>query len=142
MIIFWIGAITSSTCCKGSARTRLSAAEEVLHLALTARYYGRTARRYLHSERGEGLVPLLTRVDRHYVPKGLVGVIGPWNYPLTMAISDGLAALVAGNAIMLKPDQQTPLHRVGGGGAVAERRDCRPIFGRWCTGPAPWWDAS
>src|SRR5512133_619215 len=90
-------------------KTRLSAAEEVLHVALTARYYGRTARRYLHSERGEGLIPLLTRVDRLYVPKGLVGVIAPWNYPLTMAISDGLAALVAGNAIMLKPDHQTPL---------------------------------
>ena len=89
-------------------KARLSAAEEVLHLALTARYYGRTARRYLHSERGEGLFPLLTRVDRNYVPKGLVGVIGPWNYPLTMAMSDGLAALVAGNAIMLKPDQLTP----------------------------------
>jgi succinate-semialdehyde dehydrogenase/glutarate-semialdehyde dehydrogenase len=90
-------------------KTRLSAAEEVLHVALTARYYGRTARRYLRSERGEGVFPLLTRVDRNYVPKGLVGVIGPWNYPLTMAISDGLAALVAGNAIMLKPDHQTPL---------------------------------
>jgi succinate-semialdehyde dehydrogenase/glutarate-semialdehyde dehydrogenase len=45
------------------------------HVALTARYYGRTARRYLRSERGEGLLPLLTRIDRHYVPKGLVGVI-------------------------------------------------------------------
>ena len=90
-------------------KDRLSAANEVFHLALTARYYGRTARRYLHSERGNGILPLLTRVDRHYVPKGLVGVIGPWNYPLTMAICDGLAALVAGNAIMLKPDHQTPL---------------------------------
>jgi succinate-semialdehyde dehydrogenase/glutarate-semialdehyde dehydrogenase len=90
-------------------KDRLSAANEVLHVALTARYYGRTARRYLRSERGEGILPLLTRVDRHYVPKGLVGVIGPWNYPLTMTISDGLAALVAGNAIMLKPDHQTPL---------------------------------
>ncbi len=99
---------------QGVGKARLSAAEEVLHVALTARYYGRTARRYLHSERGEGLVPLLTRVDRHYVPKGLVGVIGPWNYPLTMAISDGLAALVAGNAIMLKPDQQTPLIALAG----------------------------
>jgi succinate-semialdehyde dehydrogenase / glutarate-semialdehyde dehydrogenase len=95
-------------------KTRLSAAEEVLHVALTARYYGRTARRYLRSERGEGILPLLTRVDRNYVPKGLVGVIGPWNYPLTMAISDGLAALVAGNAIMLKPDQQTPLVALAG----------------------------
>ena len=55
---------------------------------------------------------LLTRLDRHYVPKGVVGVIGPWNYPLTMAISDGLAALVAGNAILLKPDHQTPLCRL------------------------------
>ena len=90
-------------------KARLSAAEEVLHVALTARYYGRTARRYLRSERGEGLFPVLTRVDRNYVPKGVVGVIGPWNYPLTMTISDGLAALVAGNAIMLKPDHQTPL---------------------------------
>jgi succinate-semialdehyde dehydrogenase / glutarate-semialdehyde dehydrogenase len=90
-------------------KDRLSAANEVFHVALTARYYGRTARRYVHSERGQGILPLLTRVDRHYVPKGLVGVIGPWNYPLTMAISDGLAALVAGNAIMLKPDHQTPL---------------------------------
>jgi succinate-semialdehyde dehydrogenase / glutarate-semialdehyde dehydrogenase len=90
-------------------KARLSAIEEVLHVALTARYYGRTARRYLHSERGAGLVPVLTRVDRHYVPKGVVGVIGPWNYPLTMAVSDGLAALVAGNAVLVKPDQQTPL---------------------------------
>jgi hypothetical protein len=31
----------------------------------------------------------VTRVDRHYVPKGLVGLIGPWNYPLTIAMSDG-----------------------------------------------------
>jgi succinate-semialdehyde dehydrogenase/glutarate-semialdehyde dehydrogenase len=93
----------------GGGKARLSATEEVLHVALTARYYARTARRYLHSERGSGVFPVLTRVDRHYVPRGLVGVIGPWNYPLTMAISDGLAALVAGNAVLLKPDQQTPL---------------------------------
>ncbi len=92
-----------------SGKSRLSAVEEVLHAALTARYYGRTAARYLRSERGEGLVPLLTRVDRHLVPLGLVGVIAPWNYPLTLALSDGLAALVAGNAVLLKPDAQTPL---------------------------------
>jgi succinate-semialdehyde dehydrogenase/glutarate-semialdehyde dehydrogenase len=94
---------------QATGQDRLSAVSDVLHVALTARYYGRTARRYLRSERGEGILPIMTRVDRHYVPKGLVGVIGPWNWPLTMAISDGLAALVAGNAIMLKPDHQTPL---------------------------------
>jgi succinate-semialdehyde dehydrogenase/glutarate-semialdehyde dehydrogenase len=94
---------------QSDGKDRLSAALEVFHLAVTARYYGRTARRYLRSERGSGILPLLTRVDRHYVPKGLVGVIAPWNHPLTIAVCDGLAALVAGNAIMLKPDHKTPL---------------------------------
>jgi succinate-semialdehyde dehydrogenase/glutarate-semialdehyde dehydrogenase len=94
---------------QSDGKDKLTAVQEVFHLALTARYYGRTARRYLHSERGSGVLPLLTRVDRHYVPKGLVGVIAPWNYPLTVAICDGLPALVAGNAIMLKPDEKTPL---------------------------------
>jgi succinate-semialdehyde dehydrogenase / glutarate-semialdehyde dehydrogenase len=94
---------------QSDGKDRLTAAQEVFHLALTARYYGRTARRYLHSERGSGVLPLLTRVDRHYVPKGVVGVIAPWNYPLTVAICDGLPALVAGNAVMLKPDHKTPL---------------------------------
>ena len=123
MIIFWIIAITFIDLLQAVGKDRLSAANEVLHVALTARYYGRTARRYLRSERGEGILPLLTRVDRHYVPKGLVGVIGPWNYPLTMAISDGLAALVAGNAIMLKPDHQTPLVALA---AVELLRNDRP----------------
>jgi succinate-semialdehyde dehydrogenase/glutarate-semialdehyde dehydrogenase len=94
---------------QSDGKDRLSAALEVFHLAVTARYYGRTARRYLRSERGSGILPLLTRVDRHYFPKGLVGVIAPWNHPLTIAFCDGLAALVAGNAIMLKPDHKTPL---------------------------------
>src|SRR5690349_16865849 len=58
-----------------AGKSRLSAMEEILHTALTARYYGQTARRYLHSERASGILPVLTRIDRHYVPKGLVGAI-------------------------------------------------------------------
>ncbi len=92
-----------------TGKDRLTAVEEVLHCALTARYYGRTAPRHLHPGRGHGLVPLLTRIDLNYLPLGLVGVIAPWNYPLTLALSDGLAALAAGSAVLLKPDEQTPL---------------------------------
>lgn len=102
-------------------KARLTATEEVLHVALTARYYGRRARSYLRSERGEGVIPGLTRIDRHFVPKGLVGVIAPWNYPLTMGLSDGLPALVAGNAVLLKPDHQTPLIALAG---VEALRSC------------------
>ena len=43
------------------------------------------------------------------VPHGVVGVISPWNYPLTFALSDLLPAVVAGNAVVLKPDSQTAL---------------------------------
>jgi succinate-semialdehyde dehydrogenase/glutarate-semialdehyde dehydrogenase len=89
-------------------KARWTAVEEVLHLALTARYYARTARQVLHDQRRSGMFPVLTRIDKSYLPRGLVGVIAPWNYPLSPTVSDGLAALVAGNAVLLKPDLQTP----------------------------------
>jgi succinate-semialdehyde dehydrogenase/glutarate-semialdehyde dehydrogenase len=90
-----------------SGKARQHAFEEVAHAAMTARYYARTALRHIGSERRLGIFPLLTRIDVHREPKGVVGVISPWNYPFTMALSDGLAALVAGNAVVHKPDLQT-----------------------------------
>lgn len=44
-----------------------------------------------------------------YKPYGLVGVISPWNAPLNLAIGDILPALYAGNAVMVKPSEITPL---------------------------------
>jgi succinate-semialdehyde dehydrogenase/glutarate-semialdehyde dehydrogenase len=49
----------------------------------------------------------LTRVKEIKHPVGVVGVIAPWNYPLTLAASDAVAALIAGNAVVVKPDVQT-----------------------------------
>ena len=92
-----------------SGKARKHAFDEPGHIALTARYYGRTAERHLGTERRLGLFPLLTRVDVNHVPKGVVGIISPWNYPFTMALCDGLPALVAGNAVVIKPDAQTML---------------------------------
>jgi acyl-CoA reductase-like NAD-dependent aldehyde dehydrogenase len=43
------------------------------------------------------------------VPRGVVGVIGPWNYPLTNSFGDCIPALAAGNAVILKPSEVTPL---------------------------------
>ncbi|GMA88131.1 hypothetical protein GCM10025868_33810 [Angustibacter aerolatus] len=39
----------------------------------------------------------------------MVGVISPWNYPLTLAIGDVVPAVLAGNGVVLKPDTQTAL---------------------------------
>ena len=92
-----------------SGKARKHAFDEPMHIALTARYYARTAHRHLDTERKIGVIPLLTRVEVNRVPKGVVGIISPWNYPFTMALCDGLPALLAGNAVVAKPDAQTVL---------------------------------
>src|SRR5690606_25202840 len=87
---------------------RVWAFEEIMDQAVTARYYARLAPRALRPQRRLSPVPGLISTREQYVPKGVVGVIGPWNYPLVLAVSDALAALVAGNGAVVKPDSQTP----------------------------------
>ncbi|MGH3472450.1 MAG: succinic semialdehyde dehydrogenase [Nocardioidaceae bacterium] len=90
-----------------SGKARKHAFEEIAHVAMTARYYARTAGRHLAPTRRLGIYPILTRVEHRRVPRGVVGIISPWNYPLTMALADGIPAIVAGNAVVHKPDWQT-----------------------------------
>ena len=90
-------------------KSRRDAFVEVLHTAMTARFYARRLRRQLKPKGRSGMVPGLVAVRVNHVPKGVVGIISPWNYPLTMAIPDGLAAIAAGNAVVHKPDSQSPL---------------------------------
>lgn len=97
-----------------SGKSRQHAYDEIAHLALTARFYGRRLRRQLTSRRRNGALPMLTSITVNQVPKGVVGIISPWNYPLTMAISDGLPAVAAGNAVVHKPDSQSPLIALAG----------------------------
>jgi succinate-semialdehyde dehydrogenase/glutarate-semialdehyde dehydrogenase len=97
-----------------SGKSRLSAFEEVAEVAMVARHYARRAGVYLAPRRASGLLPVLTsvRVLRH--PVGVVGVISPWNFPLTLSIGDVLPALMAGNAVVLKPDTQVVLTALWG----------------------------
>lgn len=57
---------------------------------------------------GVGLELLPGRARILYQPVGVVGVISPWNYPFQLAIMPIIAALAAGNRIMLKPSELTP----------------------------------
>ena len=91
-----------------NGKARVWAFEEILDQAVTARYYARLAPRALKPKTKLTALPGLVRTWEHHVPKGVIGVISPWNYPLVLAVSDALAALVAGNAIVIKPDSQTP----------------------------------
>ena len=106
--------------CWESGKARKHAFDEPMHIALTARYYARTAHDHLDTERRLGAVPGLTRVEVNHVPKGVVGIISPWNYPFTMALCDGLPALLAGNAVVTKPDAQTMLSALLGAQLLEE----------------------
>ncbi|MBK9710942.1 MAG: succinate-semialdehyde dehydrogenase (NADP(+)) [Kouleothrix sp.] len=91
-----------------TGKARKHALEEILDTAIVARHYSIHGERYLRAERRRGALPVLTSSREYRHPRGLVGVIAPWNYPLSLAITDALPALLAGNAIILKPDSQTP----------------------------------
>ncbi|WP_448852157.1 succinic semialdehyde dehydrogenase [Corynebacterium sp. 335C] len=91
-----------------TGKSRASAFEELVHTAITARYYGNKAEKMLAPKRAHGALPVLTHTTVHHHPKGVVGVISPWNYPLTLAVSDAVAALAAGNGVVAKPDSTTP----------------------------------
>ncbi|HUJ64525.1 MAG TPA: succinic semialdehyde dehydrogenase [Acidimicrobiales bacterium] len=91
-----------------SGKARRHAFEEIIDVAQVGRYYARTAPRLLRPQRKAGAIPGLTRTCEYHHPKGVVGIISPWNYPLTLGVTDALPALVAGNAVVAKPDQQTP----------------------------------
>src|SRR3954454_7439907 len=97
-----------------SGKARKHAFEEVLDVAIVARYYANTAERHLASKRRRGALPFLTAAYEHHHPLGVVGIIAPWNYPLTLSVSDAIPALMAGNAVVLKPDGQTPFTALWG----------------------------
>jgi succinate-semialdehyde dehydrogenase/glutarate-semialdehyde dehydrogenase len=92
-----------------TGKARRHAFEEIADTAIVARHYAVHAARYLRPERRRGAVPGLSTARVHHHPLGLVGIIAPWNYPLSLAITDAIPALVAGNAVILKPDEKTPL---------------------------------
>lgn len=90
-----------------SGKARRHALEELLDAAINTQYYAIRAPGWLRPRRAGGTLAGLTVTWEYRHPVGVVGVICPWNYPLTMAVTDPVAALMAGNAVVLKPDPQT-----------------------------------
>src|SRR5580693_3269143 len=74
-------------------------------------FWAKEAPNYLADERVKSSQILLKgkKLILRYRPLGLIGVIGPWNYPLTNSFGDCIPALMAGNSVILKPSEITPL---------------------------------
>lgn len=91
-----------------SGKARAHALEEVLDTALVARHYALHGEDYLKPKRRAAGLPLLTRAWELRHPVGVAGFITPWNFPLILSTTDLLAALMAGNSAVLRPDTQSP----------------------------------
>jgi succinate-semialdehyde dehydrogenase/glutarate-semialdehyde dehydrogenase len=91
-------------------KTRAEAlAMEVMVIADLSTYFLKRGAKILAPEP----IPLHLLKNRasylHYVPRGVVGIIAPWNFPFGIPIGETVMALIAGNAVVLKPSEVTPL---------------------------------
>ncbi|WP_322048700.1 coniferyl aldehyde dehydrogenase [Paraburkholderia sp. J67] len=72
-------------------------------------YLSRRLPRYMKRERRHvGLVYRTGQAYVEYQPKGVIGVMAPWNYPVSLTMIPLATAIAAGNRVLLKPSELTP----------------------------------
>jgi len=101
-----------STICSETGKTFEDAQLAEINYAGNAfGFWAKEAGNYLADEKVKTsqVLVLGKKLILRYRPLGLIGVIGPWNYPLTNSFGDCIPALAAGNSVILKPSEVTPL---------------------------------
>lgn len=88
---------------QGSAFVEIALVDNIVN------FYARHAPGWLRPQTRPSAFPIVQRARVYYKPHGVVGFITPWNYPLSNAFIDLIPALIAGNTIVLKPSELTPL---------------------------------
>ncbi|MBP6515207.1 MAG: aldehyde dehydrogenase family protein, partial [Steroidobacteraceae bacterium] len=86
----------------------LVAVAEVLGTAGAIDRWCRQAPALMAEADGRSIQTPSIRYRNQWVPYALVGVISPWNFPLTLALIDAIPALLAGCAVLIKPSEITP----------------------------------
>jgi acyl-CoA reductase-like NAD-dependent aldehyde dehydrogenase len=72
-------------------------------------FWAKRGARYLADEKARPHFMMRTkRAYTSYVPHGVIGIIGPWNFPFSLTIGEAVPALLAGNAVVIKPSEVTP----------------------------------
>lgn len=93
------------TLCRDTGKTRSDAmADEIIPCAFACKWYGENAESVLQDKMLKTSIPLMLNkkslITR--IPLGVVGIISPWNYPLSIPFGEVLMGLMAGNAVILK----------------------------------------
>ena len=92
-----------------SGKNRRMAFEESCDVPMGTSHYVKRAPKLLKDRKHAGPVPFLSHSTEVRRPKGVVAIIAPWNFPFATGISDTIPALIAGNGVVLKPDNKTAL---------------------------------
>ena len=96
---------------KETGKSAMDAAQEVPLMIMIASYYIKTMEKALAPESRPASLPFLAikKITVHYRPRPVVAIVAPWNYPVANLLMDGIGALAAGCAVLLKPSERTPL---------------------------------
>ncbi len=102
--------------CAETGKTRTEAVfSEVTVTAELIKHYAKRAPKLLAPQTVSTGAFKNKKAEKRYEPYGVVGVIAPWNYPFTLTMAPVLTALAAGNTVVLKPSEVTPLTGVAVG---------------------------
>ena len=82
---------------------------ELFYICDAMGFWGKNAERYLGPEKIRPHLLKTKRVVSIYEPIGVIGIISPWNFPLVLTLGEAIPALMAGNAVVIKPSELTPL---------------------------------
>ncbi len=92
-----------------TGKSRAHAFEEVTGALGAIAYYAKITPKTMRRKKVKAGVPFLLSAYVEPAPVGVVGIITPWNYPLALTMMDVIPALMAGNAVVQKADNQTAL---------------------------------
>lgn len=129
------GSLVLDTVQSETGKSRRDALAELVSAAGTARYYSVHGQRAVRPRKRRGALPLITHSTVEHRPFGVVGLIVPWNYPFLLSMGDSLPALLAGNAVLVKPSDVTPLSTALGKTLLVESGLDPDLFGIVNGGP-------
>jgi len=95
--------------CKETGKKYEEGLTEILTSVEYMKYAVKILPKALKTEKRKTGILFNKRASVYYEPYGVAGIISPWNYPLILTVTPITEAILAGNTVVLKPSEQTPL---------------------------------
>ncbi len=96
------------TVCEETGKTEMDGILEVFTVSEHLNYFRKKGPKYLKPEKRSTGLFVHKAAYTNFQPRGVVGVISPWNYPFILTAGPVLQALMAGNTVIVKPSEVTP----------------------------------